>query len=248
VSVQAEPEPTEPTEPTEPVEPADALVPEPYFSVGGARHRDFAATPTMVFAGTVAEPTGHEIQSVALSAQLMIDPARRGYLPRTRERLAELFGAPTSWTPSTQGLAWARVTTIVAAFQGSTSFELEVPCTYDLEVAATKYFHALAGGAAAEEDADGEVPLSFHFTGTVFYFARDGRLQVIPVPWSATAQYSMPLHAWRAMIAEHYPGGGWIRLHADTLDALNVRRAARGLASFDACLTELLERDGSDAR
>jgi hypothetical protein len=240
VSVQAEPEPTEP------VEPAEALAPEPYFSVGGARHRDFAATPTMVFAGTVTEPTGHEIQSVALSAQLMIDPARRGYLPRTRERLAELFGAPASWTPSTQGLAWARVTAIVPAFQGSTGFELEVPCTYDLEVAATKYFHALAGGDA--EDADGEVPLSFHFTGTVFYFARDGRLQVIPVPWSATAQYSMPLQPWRAMIAEHYPGGRWIRLHEDTLDALNARRAARGLASFDACLAELLQGGDDDAR
>ncbi len=234
MSVQAEPEPVE------------ALAPEPYFSVTGARHRDFAAIPTMVFTGAATEPTGHEIQSIALAAQVMIDPARRGYLPRTRERLAELFGAPASWTPSTQGLAWSRVTTIVPAFQGSTAFELEVPCTYDLEVAATKYFHALADSAAPDEG--GEVPLSFHFNGTVFYFARDGRLQVIPVPWSATAQYSMPVAAWRAMIAEHYPGGGWIRLQEDTLDALNARRAARGLASFDACVTELLSGERSDAR
>ena len=47
------------------------------------------------------------------------------------------------------------------------------------------------------------------------------------------------------MIAEHYPGGGWVRLHADTLAALNARRAGRGLPSFDAAVTELLEADGA---
>jgi hypothetical protein len=234
VSIQADPEPADALAP----ELLQAPIPEPGFSVIGARHRDFAATPTMVFDATVSEPTGHEIQSMALSVQVMIDPARRGYEPQTRERLAELFGAPASWTPSTQGLAWARVTTIVPSFQGSARFELEVPCTYDLEVAATKYFHALA---------EGEVPLSFHFSGTVFYIAREGRLQVIPVSWSETAQYAMPLEAWRTMIATHYPGGGWIRLGERTLDALNSRRAARGMPSFDDCLNELLEGD-ADAR
>ena len=58
----------------------------------------------------------------------------------------------------------------------------------------------------------------------------------------------MPVAAWRAMIAEHYPGGGWIRLADDTLDGANDRRARRGLPSFDACVDELLEqgagRDG----
>ncbi len=50
----------------------------------------------------------------------------------------------------------------------------------------------------------------------------------------------MPVAAWRAMIAEHYPGGGWIRLHRDTLAALNERRSSRGLPDFDAAITELL--------
>jgi hypothetical protein len=63
----------------------------------------------------------------------------------------------------------------------------------------------------------------------------------MPVPWSSRAQYGMPVEAWRAMIAEHYPGGGWIRLHKTTLD---TRRGARGLPSFDACVRELLELDG----
>ena len=107
-----------------------------------------------------------------------------------------------------------------------------MPCTYDLEVAAAKYFYALT---------DGLVPLSFHFNGNVFYRSA-GQLQVAPVSWTSSAQYSMPVGVWRAMIAEHYPGGGWIRLGEDTLTALQRRRSARGLASFDDCLRELLEQ------
>jgi hypothetical protein len=218
-------------------QPPRAVVPEPEFLVTGAAHLAYAATPTMVFFATAADVTEHEIQSIALSVQVMIDPARRGYEPETRERLAELFGPPASWTPSTQALAWARVAAVVPGFVGSATFALEVPCTYDLEVAAAKYFYALA---------DGEVPLSFHFYGTVFYRGADGGLQVVPVPWSSTSQFRMPIEAWREMIAEHYPGGGWIRLQQETLATLHARRAARGLPSFDACIDELLE--ARDAR
>ncbi len=206
-------------------------VPQPEFAITSASHLAFAAAPTMVFAASASDPTGHEIQSLSLSVQVMIDPARRGYDAPTRERLSELFGPPATWTPSTQGLAWARVATVVAAFTGTTAFAIELPCSYDLEVAATKYFHALS---------DGVVPLSFHFYGTVFYLGPGGALQVTPVPWSSTAQFGMPVAAWRAMIAEHYPGGGWIRLSHETLEALNARRAAGGLPSFDACVRELL--------
>jgi Family of unknown function (DUF6084) len=207
-------------------------IPEPEFAITSAAHLPFAATPTIVFSASATEPAGGRVQSMVLSAQVMIDPARRGYDAQTRERLTELFGPPASWAASTQGLAWARVSAQVPAFSGSTTFALEVPCTYDLEVAAAKYFYAIA---------DGFVPLSFHFSGTIFYCAADGRLQVAPVPWSASARFRMPVAAWRAMIAEHYPGGGWIRVGRETLAALNARRAARGLPSFDACLQELLD-------
>jgi hypothetical protein len=211
-------------------EPGPVTIPTPQFAVTGAAHLAFAAAPTMVFTVTATEPSGLEVQSIALSVQVMIDPARRGYDEATRERLAELFGPPASWAPSTQGLSWARVSAAVPAFQGDTVFALELPCTYDLEVAAAKYLYALA---------DGVVPLSFHFYGTVFYTADDGRLQMTPVPWSSSAQFGMPVSAWQAMIAEHYPGGGWIRLDARTLQALNSRRAERGL-TFDNLIRELL--------
>jgi hypothetical protein len=207
--------------------------PEPEFAITGAAHLAFAASPTMLFAATATDPSGYEIQSIALTAQVMIDPAQRGYDPETRERLAELFGPPNSWAPSTSGLAWARVATAVPGFTGSATFALEVPCTYDLEVASAKYLYAVQ---------DGEVPLSFHFNGSVFYHA-SGTLRVVPIAWSNTAQFKLPVATWRAMIAEHYPGGGWIRIDDETLSRLNDRRAGRGLPSFDACIRELLGTD-----
>ncbi len=209
--------------------------PEPEFAITAVAHQAFAATPTMVFAAAASDASGAQIRSMALNVQVMIDPARRGYDDETRVRLTELFGPPESWAPSTSGLAWAQVATGVPGFAGSTTFAIEVPCTYDLEVAAAKYFYAIPGG---------EVPLSFHFSGNVFFDGPTGALQVVPVAWSNTATYRMPISAWRAMIAEHYPGGGWIRIDHETLAALQKRRSARGLPSFDACVAELLRAAG----
>lgn len=212
-----------------------APLPEPEFEVTGAAHLAFAAAPTMIFSALASEPGGHEIQSLALSVQVMIEPAKRGYDPETRERLEELFGPPSHWAPATSGLPWAQVAVVVPAFTEQAMFAIQVPCTFDLEVAATKYFYAVP---------DGEVPLSFHFNGQIFYRGPDGRLQVTLIPWSKSASFRMPVASWRAMIAEHYPGGGWIRLREDTLKALNAHRAARGLPTFDDCVQELLESPG----
>ena len=50
-------------------------------------------------------------------------------------------------------------------FTGSADFTLTVPCTYDLEISAAKYFYSLP---------DGEIPLTFHFSGTILY-SEDGQ-------------------------------------------------------------------------
>ena len=206
-------------------------IPAPELEITGAAHVPFAATPTMRFQALAREPDAIPVQSIALSVQVMIDPARRGYDPATRDRLAELFGAPERWAPSTSGLVWARVAVTVPAFDGEAPFGIDVPCTYDLEVAAAKYFYALE---------DGAVPLSFHFNGNVFYRDGEGRLQMTPISWSTTARYEMAVSAWRAMIAEHYPGGGWVRVGEDTLARLHALRARRGLSTVDALLRELV--------
>ena len=61
------------------------------------------------------------------------------------------------------------------------------------------------------------------------------------IPWTCSADLRMPVATWREMMERHYPNGGWVRLHDDTLAALSRRRAARGLPSYDACVAELLE-------
>ena len=212
-----------------------ARIPAPELEVTGAAHVPFSAAPTMRFVASAREPDAIPIQSMGLTVQVMIDPARRGYDPATREQLAELFGPPERWAPSTSGLAWARVAVAVPAFVGETAFGIEVPCTYDLEVAAAKYFYALPDGVA---------PLSFHFNGTVFYHDSDERLQMTPISWSTSARYAMAVSAWREMIDAHYPGGGWVRVAQDTLARLQERRRQRGLESVEALLRELLVATG----
>ena len=46
----------------------------------------------------------------------------------------------------------------------------------------------------------------------------------------------------RALIEQRYSSGGFVRLQADTLEALRRRRAELGLATFDATIAEALQR------
>jgi hypothetical protein len=204
---------------------------EPAFTVLDVEPVAHAATPTLRFHLHVDDPLGREIQTIALSTQIQIDPARRAYDDEERERLVELFGPPERWASTTEVFRWAHVSALVPGFTGATSFALEVPCTYDLEVAASKYFYSLSGG---------EVPLSFLFNGMVLYSGEGDRLQVAQVPWSCTARWRMPVEAWKKVMAAYYPGGGWVRLQMSTLDALLARKAAEGHHSFDALIAELL--------
>jgi hypothetical protein len=202
------------------------------FSVLGAEPIEHAATPGVRFHMHVTEPDGREVYTIALSSQIHIDPARRTYDDDTRARLVELFGAPERWGATTHALQWARIESLVPTFRGSTAFTIEVPCSYDLEIASAKYFDSLE---------DGGVPLSFHFNGTVLYRGDDDRLQVVLVPWSCSVQWRMPVEVWKRAIDAHYPGGGWIRLHHDTLQALSRHKAEHGTHSFDATVQALLE-------
>lgn len=208
--------------------------PSPTFTVLGARHEEHAAAPTMQLSMGVAEPAGRTVYTIALSAQIHIDPAKRSYDPETRAALVDMFGAPERWAMTTHSFLWRRVDLLVPSFTGSAVFTLPLPCDYDLEVSATKYIYSLPGG---------EVPISLHFSGTVFYPADDGRMQLVQVPWDTSTSYDLPVSAWRAMIAHHYPHSGWIRLHADTLAALRRRMAATGHPTMDAAVLDLLREE-----
>ena len=209
---------------------AGAIAPE--FEVYDVVSVPDAAAPTLSFAIGVNETSGREVFTIALTAQINVDPARRSYDPRTREALVELFGEPERWAATTHSFLFAHATTLVPSFTGHTTFTLPMPCSYDLELAAAKYLYSLP---------DGEAPLSFHFTGSVLHRGDDGQMQVVLIPWTCSAQWRMPVAIWQEMMARHYPGGGWVRLQTGTLDALRRRTATQGLPSYDACVAELLE-------
>jgi hypothetical protein len=213
---------------------ADAR-PDPRFAVLGARPLANAAAPTLVFELAASDASGREVYAIALTAQVFVEPAKRRYGEETRALLVDLFGAPERWALTTQSFQLWRADVLVPSFRGQTTFELHVPCTYDLEVAAAKYFYALD---------DGEVPLAFHLSGSIFYRGERDRLQVVKVPWTAVADHLLPVATWQAMIAQHYAPGGFVRLGAETLRHLQERRSAGGFRSFDDCVADLLERSG----
>ena len=216
--------------------PAHDQPPDLEFAVLGARPVKYAAAPMLTIDLQVSEPDGREVYMVALTIQLMIEPARRRYDDATRERLVELFGAPERWAVTTRSLVWSKLDVLVPAFTGTTTVTVPIACHYDLELAAAKYLHSLP---------DDEAPLALHFNGMIYYPADDGGLQMVLIPWSKSIDFRMPVSVWRETIEHYYPGTTWISVRAQTFEALQKEKLERGLATLDACIADLLE-DGRD--
>ncbi len=214
-------------------EPTDRSLPE--FEVVGVEAVERAAAPTLRFEVRATDRSGLPVYMIALSVLITIEPAKRSYDGPTRERLVELFGEPERWATTTTSFRWTQTDVFVPSFAETTNFAIPVACTYDLEVAASKYFHGLDGG---------EAPLRFHFSGTVFYEAADTSMQQLRIPWDRSVRYSMPVAAWDEMIAAHYPYRAWIPVHTETLARLARRKAALGLPTFDATAAKLLDEEG----
>ncbi|MFH8573486.1 DUF6084 family protein [Streptomyces sp. NPDC017993] len=199
------------------------------FVCTGVRADKYAAGPTLVFRLRITAADDARVHAIALRCQFRIEPARRGYEPEEAEALADLFGERSRWGSTLQPLQFAQVSLVVPGFTGETEVDLPVPCTYDMDVAASRYFRALR---------DGEVPLLLLFSGTVF--AGAGGFRVAPVPWDKEAVFRMPVPVWQEMTEQHFPGCGWLRLPRETLDALLAFRSRRALPSWEATVEALL--------
>lgn len=204
--------------------------PTPEFEILGASHLERAAAPTLSFRVRISDASEMPVYTIALTAMITIEPAKRRYQDAEREKLVELFGEPERWRNTTQNFRWTQVETLVPRFTSQTEFDLLLPCTYDHEVAAAKYLGGLV---------DGKAPLRLHFNGTVFYDAGEGRLQVLQVPWDCSVRYEMPVEVWQDMIAAHYPLRRWIPLGPEQVERLARLRVERGLPTFDAVIDEL---------
>ena len=200
------------------------------FTCIDVRPEPYAAAPTLLFKLRIDCGGAHAVEAIALRCQIRIEPRRRRYTPSEEERLLDLFGEPARWSDTLQPLQFAFVSHIVPGFAGSTDVDLPVACTYDFEVASTKYFHALG---------EGEIPLLLLFSGSVFWHGESG-FSVQQIPWHHEAAYRLPVAVWRALMDLYFPNAGWIRVHRDTLDALQRFKAERALPTWEAAFDELL--------
>ncbi len=200
------------------------------FTVLDVTPERYAVTPTLTARIAVSAPAEAPVQAIALRCQVRIDPLRRGYSDDEAAGLTDLFGPRERWATTQHTFLWQHCAAMVPGFTGATEVSLPLECTYDFEVAAAKYLHALH---------DGALPLQFLFSGTVFTAGERG-FSVQQVPWDREDRYDMPVSVWRDLIQHHYPGSGWVRLDHETVAALNAYKAARGLLSLDDAVTGLL--------
>ncbi|WP_028265801.1 DUF6084 family protein [Arthrobacter sp. MA-N2] len=200
------------------------------FTVLDVHPEPYAAAPQLTARLRVTESTGAQVHAIALRCQVRILPQRRGYAPEEEPGLLDLFGERGRWPSTLKSFLWLQCSTMVQGFTGAADVDLALPCTFDFDVAASKYLHALR---------EGEIPLEFLFSGTVFTKGLTG-FGVEQVPWDLEASYRLPVAAWHQLMDLYFPNTGWIRLDREVLAALSRYKSARGLTSWDETVEALL--------
>jgi hypothetical protein len=207
-------------------------MPDLDFKITGLEPGVHGLTPLLNFQVEVTNsPATETIHSVILQAQIRIQATQRRYAAGEKEKLSDLFGAPERWGDTLRAKLWALTQTTVRSFTGCATALLTVPCTYDLNVLATKYFYALE---------EGEVPLLFLFSGTIFYEADDGRLQVQQISWNKECPYRLPVTVWQEMMDHHYPNTAWLALNREVFERLYAYRRRHGISSWEQTIEQLL--------
>lgn len=201
------------------------------FAIDEAGAVDYAAVPTMRFRIRIGAGENASVESIVLCVQVRIAPGKRGYDDATRARLVEVFGQREQWATTMRTLLWTQTTVVVPSFVGSTVVDLPVPCTYDFDVVATKLFDGIR---------DGDIPLEFLFSGTVFYTNEDGHLRTARISWEKEAAFQLPVTVWKAVMTHYFPQSAWLRLSRDAFDRLYRYRTENVLGTWDETVDQLL--------
>lgn len=211
-------------------------MPELHFQVENVSATTNAATPQLSFKIRISNSEQQPIHSIALRAQVQIEPVRRRYTEEEKTYLRELFGEPEQWNKSLQPLLWTIANVNVPGFKGNTVIEIPVPCTFDFNVAMTKYIYGLE---------DGELPISLLFSGTVFYAGPAVGLQVAQIPWDREASYRLPVRVWKEMMDRYYPNGAILSLRREVFDRLYEFKLQNRIATWDLVFERMLEIAGA---
>ena len=206
--------------------------PDLHFTIETAETLRFAASPHIVFKLRITDSAPRTIHTVILRCQIQLDVSRRRYTAEEQKRLTDLFGEPNRWGETLRPLLWTNTSIVVPSFDNSIVVDLPIPCTFDFNVAATKYF------AGTET---GEIPVSFFFNGTIFYEREDSALQVAQISWEKEASYRMPIRIWREMMDAYYPNTTWLCLQRDAFERLYAYKVKRGITTFDEALLQAIE-------
>jgi hypothetical protein len=207
-------------------------MPELQFQIEGAEAVPHSAAPLLSMKLRITNlPASETIHTLTLKCQVQIEPAKRRYLPPEQEKLADLFGEPSRWSRTVKPLHWMNTSIAVQGFTGSVLVDLELPCTFDFNVASTKYFHALDAG---------DIPLCVMFSGTVFYQSQQGTLQVAQIPWDREACFKLPVAVWKAIMDAHYPNSAWLSLRRDAFEQLYDYKVRNGLPTWEQVIERLI--------
>lgn len=215
-------------------------MPDLTFRVEGAEAIPFAAQPMLALKLRISNASAEEtIYTVALRAQIQIEAPRRHYNADEKRALRDLFGEPERWSRTLRPMLWTHASTVVPSFTGETNADLQVPCTFDFNVAATKYLHAIA---------EGDIPLNLLFSGTVFYVGAQETLQVAPISWDKEARFPLPVRVWREMMDMYYPNTAWLCLRRDIFERLYNFKVQRSIPTWEDALERLLAAEEEPVR
>ncbi|HMD19875.1 MAG TPA: DUF6084 family protein [Alloacidobacterium sp.] len=207
-------------------------MPDLSFKVEDATVVPYAVAPTLALRLRITNADSDQpIHTVALRCQIQLEVSRRRYTAEEQAKMRDLFGEPERWSQTLRSLLWTHVSVVVPSFQGSTLTDLPIHCTFDFNVAATKYFEGLT---------DGEIPLHLMFSGTVFYADSEDVLQVAPISWTQEAKFRLPVKVWRDMMDAYYPNNVWLNLRRDVFDRLYQYKTQRGIPTWEQALESML--------
>lgn len=213
-------------------------MPDLQFQIEGAEAVEYAAVPMLALKLRITNAIdGEPVHTLSLNCQVQIEPTRRRYVPKEQEKLLDLFGEPERWSRTVRSLLWMNTIVSVPAFTNTVVVDLPLPCSFDFNVATTKYFHALEAG---------DIPVSVLFSGTVFYCGENNALQVAQVPWNREADYRIPALLWRQMMDTYYPNSAWLRLEREAFDRLYKYKVRHGIPTWELLLDTLVSSKEDD--
>ncbi|MEP7076079.1 MAG: DUF6084 family protein [Acidobacteriota bacterium] len=169
-----------------------------------------------------------------LRCQIQIETVRRQYNGDEKEKLFELYGEPERWGQTLKTMLWTHSNLTVQPFTADALVDVPLPCTFDFNVAATKYLDGLE---------DGDIPICVLFSGTVFYHDAADSVQIDQISWDREANYRVPVSVWKQMMEHYYPNSVWLNLRKDVFEKLRDYKIRRGITSWEQAFERLIADD-----